>query len=118
MIIHTEREIINIQRDFSRYPAGRYKDDGPYNGEKFREDFLVPALRNSTIQVDLELDGVRGYNSSFLDEAFGGLVREHGFTADELLQRLNLISKDSSLIREIREYIGSHEEAIQPDETT
>lgn len=37
-------KIINIRENFSRYPAGRYRADGPYNGEKFREELLVPAL--------------------------------------------------------------------------
>jgi hypothetical protein len=99
-----EKTLINIQRDFSRYPAGRYRADGPYNGERFREDFLIPALNNKAKQVYIELDGVRGYNSSFLDEAFGGLVRR-GFSAEELLNRLQFNSQDQSLIEEIRGYI-------------
>jgi len=33
--------IIDIGKDFSRYPAGRYETDGPFNGELFRAKFLV-----------------------------------------------------------------------------
>ena len=99
-----EKKIINIRRDFSRYPAGRYIEDGPYNGQRFREDFLIPALKDNTEKVYIELDGVRGYNSSFLDEAFGGLVAR-GFPAEDLIERLELISQDQSLIDEIRGYI-------------
>ncbi|MDD5329703.1 MAG: STAS-like domain-containing protein [Sulfuricella sp.] len=97
-------KVINIERDFSRYPAGRYVADGPYNGEKFREEFLVPALLEKTDKVLIELDGARGLGSSFLDEAFGGLVRS-GYSAEDVLNRIELRSQDASLIEEIKGYI-------------
>lgn len=102
--------VINIARDFSRYPAGRYISDGPYNGEAFRERFLVPALRESTGKVVIEFDGARGYGSSFLEEAFGGLVRA-GVSASDLFSRLDFRSSDSSLIEEIRTYIKDQSNA-------
>ena len=98
--------MINIARDFGRYPAGRYLADGPYSGQAFREKLLVPALRGNDKIVDIELDGARGLASSFLEEAFGGLVRE-GFDPKTLLARLNLHSIDTSIIEEIRDYISS-----------
>lgn len=97
-------KVINVEHDFSRYPAGRYVDDGPYSGAEFREKFLIPALSEETGKVLIELDGARGYGSSFLEEAFGGLVRA-GFSADEVLRRLELKSIDGSLIEEIKGYI-------------
>lgn len=97
-------KVINIEHDFSRYPAGRYESDGPYNGQTFREKILVPALSGKTGKVLIELDGARGYGSSFLEEAFGGLVRD-GFSADELLNLIDFKSEDSSLIEEIKGYI-------------
>lgn len=94
---------ISIASDFTKFPAGRFKDDGPYSGELFREKYLAPALSmNETVVV--ELDGARGYGSSFLEEAFGGLVRL-GFPADTVLSNVKLVSKDSSLIAEIQSYI-------------
>jgi len=102
-------KIINIKENFSRYPAGRYRADGPYNGEKFREELLMPALSeaiNKGEKVKVELDGVRGYNSSFLEEAFGGLVRSSKFMpSDDLLGKFEFISTDESLIEEIRGYM-------------
>ena len=95
---------INVERDFSRYPAGRYETDGPYNGQTFREKFLIPALSKKTGKILIELDGARGYGSSFLEEAFGGLIRA-GFTANEVLDRLDLKSEDNTLIEEIKGYI-------------
>lgn len=98
-----EKIAINIAKDFSPTPAGRYRTDGEFSGERFREEILLPKFRAHKI-VTVELDGTKGYGSSFLEESFGGLVRA-GIPRDELKKNLNLISADSSLILEIKEYI-------------
>jgi len=96
--------MISIAHDFSRFPAGRYLSDGPYSGEKFRETCLTPLLREGK-SVTIDLDGVLGYGSSFLEEAFGGLVRG-GFNAQEILQKLKFLSRvDPSVETEIKRYI-------------
>lgn len=95
--------VINVARDFSRYPAGRYTADGPFSGAAFRDNFLLPPLQAGQ-EVTVELDGVRGYGSSFLEEAFGGLVR-NGFAPNEVRKLLTLHSTDQSLVEEIEEYI-------------
>lgn len=65
---------IVIAESFSLYPGGRNSDDGDYNGERFRKEYLEPALKkNEDIRIDL--NGTAGYGSSFLDEAFAGLIR-------------------------------------------
>lgn len=68
--------VISIANEFSPYPVGRYVTDGPNSGERFREEFLAPALKAGQSLV-IDMDGVLGYGSSFLEEAFGGLVRVH-----------------------------------------
>lgn len=78
---------ISIAQDFSQFPAGRFKSDGPYSGEAFREDILVPALAKDE-SVNIDMDGVLGYGSSFLEEAFGGLIRVHHMTFDVLRKKL------------------------------
>lgn len=98
------RKVINLERDFSRYPAGRYVGDGPYSGERFRTEFLLPALSQPGDTVVIELDGARGLGSSFLEESFGGLVRL-GYAGQEVLDRIELKSEDASLIEEIKTYI-------------
>ena len=95
--------ILDIGKDFSRFPAGRYKTDGPFNGEIFRADFLVPILNNNQ-QIIIELDNTAGYGSSFLEETFGGLVRL-GYSSAQIKNAITLHSEDSSLIEEIEEYI-------------
>lgn len=99
---------IDIAKQFSRYPAGRYFDDGPFSGEKFREELLVPAFESGE-KVKVILDGARGYGSSFLEEAFGGMVRK-GYSARYILERLTIISKDPTLEMEIKDYIANAEE--------
>jgi STAS-like domain of unknown function (DUF4325) len=84
---------IKIATDYSETPLGRYQEDGDYNGARFREEFLRPALQNED-QVEVDIDDVEGYGSSFLDEAFGGLVREGYFNAGDLQKRLKIKCTD------------------------
>lgn len=97
-------KVINIARDFSRYPVGRYEGDGPYSGETFRKNFLLPGLATAGSSLIVEFDGARGYGSSFLEEAFGGLVRA-GISAEALFKRIQFRSSDKSLIEEIEGYV-------------
>jgi STAS-like domain of unknown function (DUF4325) len=99
------KTIIDIGKDFSRYPAGRYETDGPFNGELFRTKFLVPTLVNQQ-QITIDLDNTAGYGSSFLEEAFGGLVRI-GYSSARIKAAITLHSEDLSLLDEIEEYILS-----------
>lgn len=94
--------MISVATDFSRSPAGRFIDDGPNSGERFRRDFLIPALA-AFDKIVVEMDGTRGFGSSFLEEAFGGL-RRAGYSVDDLLKRITIVSKDNSLKSEVESY--------------
>lgn len=100
---------ISISKEFSRYPAGRYIKDGPYSGEAFREKLLVPSLEKYD-QVFVDLDDVSGYGDSFLEEAFGGLVRNGNFSKEELKNRMSLKTKKFSLAHRIWDYIAESNE--------
>lgn len=89
---------ISIAGDFSEFPAGRVPDDGPNSGERFREELLVPLLNNSREEIEINLDDTLGYGSSFLDEAFAGLLRNNGFSVSQLKNRIKFI--DSRVIYE------------------
>ena len=96
--------VISVARDFSTVPAGRTKNDGPNSGERFRDELLYPAIRSGA-EVTVDLDGAEGYGSSFLEEAFGGLVRK-GLSPDDVLSHVRFVSKtDPTLVNEISEYI-------------
>jgi hypothetical protein len=97
---------ISIAECFSLVPAGRYTSDGPFSGQVFRESILLPALSQYEL-VRIDLDGTEGYGSSFLEEAFGGLVRIHGFRYAELKKRLTFKSdEDPSVTEEIDDYLN------------
>lgn len=98
-------KVISIAEEFSPSPAGRYLTDGPFPGEKFREEFLMPALRDFG-DVTVDLDGTAGFGSSFLEEAFGGLVRK-GFSVEQLKTRLHIKSARRSYEARIWNYIES-----------
>lgn len=104
--------IISIAKQFSEFPTGRFYSDTEVSGQAFREKFLVPRLKvGDSLLVDL--DGVEGFGSSFLDEAFGGLVRLEGFRLHELSENLKFKSEeDPSLIVEINGYMSDAEARI------
>lgn len=92
-------------KDFSKYPGPRYESLGENSGERFRDSFLIPAIvENDEICVDF--DGVFGYGSSFLEEAFGGLVRK-GISRNKIESlKKNLKSQDESIVNEVISYIN------------
>jgi len=94
-------EII-IARDFSVLPIGRYASDGAASAEVFRKQHLGPALLDHDI-VTVVLDGVMGFGSSFLEEAFGGLVRDG--LSKPMISKLNIVSEIPFLIDDIKRYI-------------
>ena len=70
---------INIANDFSDTPGGRYKSEGKYSGEEFRENILKVKYFEAKDKgeiLEINLDGCFGFPSSFIDESFGGLARE------------------------------------------
>lgn len=87
---------ISIAKNFSAYPAGRYPADGEYNGTAFRKAVLVPVLTDDA-KVEVTFDDVAGFGSSFLDEAFGGLIRDEGMTKEFLDSHLLLTTTEPEL---------------------
>lgn len=96
---------VNIAKDFTRFPSGRYKKSGSTSGEAFREKFLQPALERGEIIV-VNFDGTVGYGSSFLEEAFGGVVRALRLEPQFVLEHLQLHSSDPTITEEVVEYIN------------
>jgi hypothetical protein len=103
---------INIGKDFSSHPIGRYRSDGDGSGEVFREDYLLPVLsglvKDEKIEIILD-DGVDGYGSSFLVEAFAGVVKVGAMKSEELLNKLifKYDDQDFNFYEEkIKEYIS------------
>lgn len=92
-------------KDFSLFPGPRHIKDGKASGEEFRKNVLIPAIQRDP-QITLHLDGVEGYGSSFLEEAFGGAIRL-GIPADIMRNIVFISEEDPDLIDEIIEYIDA-----------
>lgn len=98
------REIC-IAEEFSKYPGGRVYADGEFSGERFREEYLVPALRENE-KVVVQMDGALGYGSSFLEEAFGGLIRQGIVDKEGFKKRVEIVcEEDETLQLEILGYV-------------
>ena len=89
-------ETLTIATDYSEFPGGRYSEDGEGNATDFRENHLVPLLEKYEPFL-VDLDGVVAYPVSFLDEAFGGLVRMKRYTAEQLLKLIVFRATDPDL---------------------
>lgn len=71
---------IRVAERFSRNLGLRYRTDGSWSGTEFLEDVLLPALEKAMRDDDVvvvNFDGVSGTPTSFLEEAFGGVLRRH-----------------------------------------
>jgi hypothetical protein len=106
---------LRVSRDFSRTPGSRYADEGEFSGEVFRKEVLAPAVRKALdggSQLLVDLDGTAGYGTSFLEEAFGGLIRNDGYTKEELDRGLHFKSDEEDyLIDDIKGYIADAQSA-------
>jgi len=100
------RTSINIGKEFSKYPAGRYPNDGKYNGETFRKKYLLPYILANKV-TDIFLDDALDYGSSFLEEAFGGLIRIEGITRETAHQLLKFHTENRILEEEIWQCIDN-----------
>ena len=83
--------------EFSPVPVRRTREDGDKSGQVFREDLLLPKIREAEQNretVVVSLDGVSVISSDFLDEGFAGLVYWDRYTPDQLRKLLRVESKD------------------------
>lgn len=84
-------------------PGPRYISLGKYSGEYYRG--IIKSAILSGEQITIDLDGTEGYGSSFLEEAFAGLIRDG--VPVELVNKIKFIStEEPDLIDEIQDYIN------------
>ena len=96
---------LSVARQFTQFPGGRYRRISEFSGEEFRDDYLKPAIERGE-EVVVELDGVVGYGSSFLEEVFGGIVRAMKWpNRDQVNQHLKIKSTRESWLIEANQYI-------------
>jgi hypothetical protein len=66
-------------------PGGRFRSEGNWSGEEFREVLLTPKITAGD-DIVVDLDGPLGFTTSFLEEVFGGLVRAFGPSIKDRIQ--------------------------------
>lgn len=102
-----QRTELTIAKEFSFTPGPRLRAEGEFSGQAFLEELLRPRFENamkSGAKLVVNLDGVAGYPSSFLEQAFGGLAREFG--SETVLSHLELVCTDEPYITDqITKYI-------------
>ncbi len=101
---------IKIATDFSRIPGARYPIEGDFSGQEFRKKILLPQLKeaiNNHEELIIDLDGTAGLGTSFLEESFGGLIREDHMRYKDIIKTLKFIStEEPDYIEEILSYIN------------
>jgi len=107
---------ISIAVEYTKTPAGRYYSDGSFTGERFREEFLYPALTKND-EVEIDLDDTLGYGSSYLEEAFGGLIREKNMDINELKDKLRIISSRALYENRIWQYLKDAQQEKNNEKT-
>lgn len=105
---------IRISSDFSETPGARHREEGPYPGDEFRDNILIPKYEESISKnqkLIVDFDGCYGYATSFLEESFGGMVRK--LRKKGILNNIELIStEDSSIVDLIKKYVNEAEDLL------
>jgi hypothetical protein len=107
------QHFISIARDFSPTPGGRYIQDGAFSGESFRDTLVEPRFAEAVrvgSKLWIDVDGTAGYATSFLEETFGGLVRDLG---KKISDRIVIVTDNPLRKREIEGYITDAEAKLK-----
>lgn len=101
------RTDISVANDFSKSPFGRFPRHSQWCGENFRKRLLEPALLHPEQEcVTVFLDGIEGeYGSSFLEESFGGLIR-NGMDAERVWRLLRIVTAREDWKEEVVRHIS------------
>jgi hypothetical protein len=96
-------KVLKVAKDFSTSPGPRYIREGDFSGELFRNTILEKQLKEciatQTILL-IDLDGTAGFGTSFLEEAFGGLIRVCNINYNDILKYLQLKSEEEPYLLE------------------
>ncbi|WP_281772266.1 STAS-like domain-containing protein [Haemophilus parahaemolyticus] len=94
--------------EFSKTPYGRTDEDGAFNGKRFRLQKLKPAFEGKE-DVTIDFHDIAPPGSSFLHEAFGGLIRYENMTLSEILKKLRIISNFPLYEIQIKKFLEEEE---------
>ena len=104
---------IKISSDFSEIPGGRLKIEGKHSGEEFRDELLLPKYREAeenNTELEVDFDDCYGIGTSFLEEAFGGLIRVNQLSLSNVSDHIIIISEEEPYLKDdIEEYMRDAE---------
>lgn len=114
--MNTAYKEFKISKEFTATPGPRFIDEGEFSGELLRKNHLLPLIMDAIkkeVKLKVDLDGTHGYLTSFLEEAFGGLIREDRISLYDLKKYLEIISTEEPYLKEdIDEYLQeAHDES-------
>jgi len=93
-------DVLTIATEFSPKPGPRYSVNGKYSGQEFLEKILEKrflAAESAKQTLTVNVDGLRGYPSSFIDGSFGELMRKVGRSRFEAVIRIKAEKNDFAL---------------------
>ena len=112
-IFHCMKKVFRIVTEFGRTPSARKDEEGKLSGKALR-NILKPLIRQcveADVILVVDLDGTAGYGTSFLEEVFGGLIRNEGFSLSDLKQHITFkTEEDPELEDEIWKYVNDAED--------
>lgn len=91
-----DTQTVYVAKEFTPYPSGRYRDDGKYSGEVFRDDVLLTKIKEHD-KIRVCIDDVGTLPSSFWEETWGGMVRM-GMSVEEIEKKFDVYTTESELI--------------------
>lgn len=100
--------IINVANDFSLMPSGRHRSDGSYTGDHFYE-ILIKEIEKvpEDEKIIINFDGVLAAGSSFLEQAFAGLIREKKISKNQFFNKFEIVANEYPEIREkVKRYVS------------
>lgn len=92
--------IINVGKDFTKRPMGRYASDGNSSGEAFYTNHLIPKLKalmeynkehpEDRKKLIIDFGTVSMCGGSWIEEAFGGAIRNSDIRPVELFDLIEV----------------------------
>ena len=98
-------KVIECKKGFE-YQGPRARRLGDNSGEEFRDDYLIPWLKNlpDSDNGEIDFEGTKVYMSSFLEESFGGAIRK-GYGPK--IEKLSFINIDDDSLNDLKLYISN-----------
>lgn len=89
-------------RDYTTTPGGRDKPDGDFSGEWFYVEHLQPAFDAASKmdgKLEIDMNGVYGYSTSWLNGVFERLINEYGMSSWDKLVITARLPKTRARVR-------------------